>query len=448
MKKIFKMNIQKSYMILLGMITLFIIVFYYSYALFTVQEEHKEAIRIVAGSLYSKLTDKNQKTMTVMANSLSPNSKTSFTLNPKEERTIELKIENVNSRDAKFNLYYQTSSMDNVKVGYLTSSSIPEKEGFIIKQGDDKEFIIRLYNKGDKKETVTFGSDVGLANNSLLFPTDQNEIEPFQVEDGPAVSHLISKVNQESIYREETEKELYSMVMNSAKQKDWSEEERTDYRYLGTNPNNYAQIADELYRIVGIFTTKDSYGILEKRIKMVKADPIAITSYQQSSKNTFSDSIVQKKLDEYYERLPKNVQEMVAEVEWYIGDMSNSSIADLYQKERNDEQASVAYFYPVSLLSPSDYQYTYALGYNEDCFSRNENCQNSWMKSMMQENESWFLSYYSQEKDHIISLSKEGLLNYHSSVEEEKAVYPTFYLKSNIDITGLGTKENPYQFQQ
>ena len=154
MKKLFKMNMQKSYLFLVGILSIAIVGFCYSYAMFTVQKEQKEVIQIVAGTLYSKLSDDETHQVQLFrkaATVLSQTSKTVIVIAPHEEKTVTLKIENVNNRDAKFNLYYTAPSQEGLKIGYLqTGSAAPTTEGVVIPQNASQEYTVRIYNKSDK----------------------------------------------------------------------------------------------------------------------------------------------------------------------------------------------------------------------------------------------------------------------------------------------------------
>ena len=43
-----------------------------------------------------------------------------------------------------------------------------------------------------------------------------------------------------------------------------------EYRYRGTNPDNYIIFNDELYRIIGVFSVDNGTGNIENRIKIIK----------------------------------------------------------------------------------------------------------------------------------------------------------------------------------
>ena len=56
MKLLKKRRIEKSYLIVAGIISLFVVIGYFSYAMFTVNKEQKEAIRIITGTLNATLS--------------------------------------------------------------------------------------------------------------------------------------------------------------------------------------------------------------------------------------------------------------------------------------------------------------------------------------------------------------------------------------------------------
>ena len=62
----------------------------------------------------------------------------------------------------------------------------------------------------------------------------------------------------------------------------------TDMRFVGTNPNNYIRFNNELWRVVGVFDTEDENGVVKPRIKIVKINGIGSLSYD-SSESTIND---------------------------------------------------------------------------------------------------------------------------------------------------------------
>ena len=88
-------TIKHAYLLLLVVISIGICGVYFSYALFSVSVEKKGALNIVTGNLYTYLT------------SDALNSSNRITVAGSTTTTFDIVLENNNSVDAKFNLYYK-----------------------------------------------------------------------------------------------------------------------------------------------------------------------------------------------------------------------------------------------------------------------------------------------------------------------------------------------------
>jgi hypothetical protein len=83
----------------------------------------------------------------------------------------------------------------------------------------------------------------------------------------------------------------------------------TDYRYYGSNPNNYVTFNDELWRIIGVFEVEDDKGVKSYRLKLIRNDVIGNYSYDTSAStvnsgygiNEWSQSDLMKLLNPGYE---------------------------------------------------------------------------------------------------------------------------------------------------
>jgi hypothetical protein len=83
----------------------------------------------------------------------------------------------------------------------------------------------------------------------------------------------------------------------------------TDYRYYGSNPNNYVQFNDELWRIIGVFEVEDDTGTKAYRVKLIRNDFIGYYSYDTSAStvnsgygiNEWSQADLMKLLNPGYE---------------------------------------------------------------------------------------------------------------------------------------------------
>lgn len=166
-------NIKTNYLIIIVAAAILVVGGCFSYAVFTVSSESKGALNIVTGNLYPHIESSD----------LDDNK--SITLDPDTSSIITLKVVNINGIDVKANMYY-TSSLTDVDVHYLKKADTPPiRSGEILgangSSHDSKEVDIKItnYNK-EQKATVTFGSNVGLKNSNLDFPTDKREIEKFE----------------------------------------------------------------------------------------------------------------------------------------------------------------------------------------------------------------------------------------------------------------------------
>ena len=150
----------------LVLIAVFVAVFSVSYALFTTTLESRGSLNIVTGDLHSKIesTDLDNDNEIVVA--------------PDETKLIDIKLKNINSVNAKYNLYYSTDKQNpNIVIGYLDSSEVtPVNTGFVVGANTIKNVKILITNNDTENITFTFGSDVGLENATLTFPNDKESL--------------------------------------------------------------------------------------------------------------------------------------------------------------------------------------------------------------------------------------------------------------------------------
>ncbi|MBR2997491.1 MAG: InlB B-repeat-containing protein [Bacilli bacterium] len=151
-----------------------------------------------------------------------------------------------------------------------------------------------------------------------------------------------------------------------------------DFRYIGKNPNNYISFNDETWRILGVFDTEDENGITEKRIKIMRDEPIGAYSWDSTiidnsnngyGINEWSQTKLMKLLNPGYNSEPANnsifwnnssgyiyygsysnktsfsasgftaeSKQLVDDVEWNTGAISNlnQKALDFYNEERGD----------------------------------------------------------------------------------------------------------------
>ena len=161
-----------------------------SYALFTTTSEGKGALNIVTGDLKTFFESDEL------------DSDNEIVIKPNEVRTIVVNLKNVNSIDAKYNFYYSINkSGADVEVGYLqTGDEAPTTAGYTIgKSGSDldtKAIKIRILNNEEENVTITFGSSVGLVNDTLEFPSGKSVIN--KVESNIIQAYTYDDTNEET----------------------------------------------------------------------------------------------------------------------------------------------------------------------------------------------------------------------------------------------------------
>ena len=219
---------------------------------------------------------------------------------------------------------------------------------------------------------------------------------------------LMEKANSESLLyadaTDEQKKEMWTFSHEATEQVGAT----TDYRYIGSSPNNYITFNDEVWRIIGVF---------DGRIKIMKQDS--------------------------------------------LGNMSrdyNHSGASFYTFERGTmvyTNRPTNWSGYVGLAYPSDYIYTFANGVDETCFSNGGNCYtsngavptSSWMKVMYGLNTQWLISSSSGLAYIGFYVYSTGNGYSSNSVFDSGGVRPTVYLSSGIKLEGKGTSSNHYQIQ-
>ena len=105
-----------------------------------------------------------------------------------------------------------------------------------------------------------------------------------------AVDTLLAKVNPEDLdynsATDEQKKEMWTFTHPETEQT----EALTDYRYIGSDPNNYVTFNDETWRIIGVFTVDDGTGNVEERLKLIRNESIGSYSWDNKDTSTGAES--------------------------------------------------------------------------------------------------------------------------------------------------------------
>lgn len=280
-------------------------------------------------------------------------------------------------------------------------------------------------------------------------------------------------------------------------------------RYVGPNPCNYVSFNNELWRIIGIMNNvDDGTGKKETRFKLIRNEILGYYSYDTretgSGVNDWTTSKLMIELNgdyldttlsenqnwyngqynqqtgvyDYTKGLKQEAQNFISNAVWYLGARGDAS---------SDPPTNAYYFYeaergtatPVSgrettwtgkvaLIYPSDFAFATSGGTNltrSECINANISYGSSswyssynscppkdWLKIIAGNSYYWLLNpdvrkTYIQSVA-IINDSYQGYINNYNGTYYpyyNKAVFPTLYLKSNIEISGgNGSINSPY----
>ncbi len=277
---------------------------------------------------------------------------------------------------------------------------------------------------------------------------------------------------------------------------------QTEWRYAGTNPNNYIKFNDEDWRIIGLVNVMiDEDNTIEQRVKIVRNESIGSFAWDKDDNNDWTKSSLMEMLNGIYynsesgecwntsdktesvcnfdgsekiKGLNSLSHDMIDEdISWNTGYgmRVNSYVNDLYEKERgsnsyngqaivwNKENSNFAIFHGVGLIYPSDYGYTTDGGEEgrDACLSKilfniqsndtySLECYNSsWIKP----NSKYIWTITSRNDGNIYAYGIDPNLSIYTSNGTYHALqtYPSLYLKQSIKIVDNGqdgSQEKPY----
>ena len=276
-------------------------------------------------------------------------------------------------------------------------------------------------------------------------------------------------------------------------------EATTDYRYIGSSPNNYITFNDEVWRIIGVF---------DGRIKIIRNDTLGnmLWDYKQSGvgssttkygSNDWTDSQLMYMLNptsytlktgysltnsKIYDGSSNIIYQLgckpasiasgatsysctsntwslnsmalsqISEATYYLGGLSSASgksAETYYAFERGTTVYSgrpTSWSGLVGLMYPSDYAYTFANGVDDKCYTDTYNCKSgtpssSWLyKSGITQ---WTVSPLSSSA-YVFCVFSAGSVDI-SLAYFSYRVRPVVYLKSDIKLQGGGTSDDPYE---
>lgn len=148
---------KNTYLTALIIFSLFILISYFSYAMFTVYEERQRVLSMQAGSLSSNVSSEDFNEGT-----------TDVPVSANSTKIIDIAINNNSITKAKIDL--NCIKTDDVSVSYLNgfNETLPNNEGdFILESGESKKVTVALINTSAEERNVSFSTDIGLSSATL-----------------------------------------------------------------------------------------------------------------------------------------------------------------------------------------------------------------------------------------------------------------------------------------
>ena len=226
-----------------------------------------------------------------------------------------------------------------------------------------------------------------------------------------------------------------------------------EYRYIGSDPDNYIQFNNELWRIIGIFNGQ---------LKIIRNESLGKMVWDSNDINDWSKASLQVYLNnDYYGTIdPENQSKIDGDYIWKLGgsNSSNDVTAQMfYERERGTTVYSgnpTEWAGSIALMYPSDYGFStsggsttnrssclatvlYGWSDAEDCYT------NSWLydSSTMQ----WTLTHVASYSESVFGVYYSGYVLSSMIAYDSNAVRPTLYLLSDVEIaSGTGTSSDPY----
>ena len=221
------------------------------------------------------------------------------------------------------------------------------------------------------------------------------------------------------------------------------------YRYAGANPNNYVcfgatgadcQDEDNQYRIIGVFNNQ---------VKLIKATSYGDYAWNPSMVNEWNENtkpdIYATLNTTYYNTIPVEWQNLIAESTWQVGGMnfSNTNTAkQYYDVEVGTGQSGYEETMKIGVMCVLDYGYganpeKWTTTLTEDNFGTDNwiyFSSNEW--TISQHNPLFTFSIDSSYGGRVIIIQNIRLF----------AVRPSFYLNSTVTyISGSGTQSDPFR---
>ena len=428
-----------------------------------------------------------------------------ITVDSGETRYYDIVLGNPNNAKISYSVYYEmispSTKPDDYKIEY-TSKSTGNSTGIVGNNGNITLNIV-VTNTSSSAVTVKLGTVTGYVKGGELTLNSGQAVIPRQPVDAV---ELITNLNDNTtgdsgsgVY-----KVTHSAITASSSATGSEIPVVTDYRYYGSNPNNYICLDMEgqstcpdkhLYRIIGSI-----YEELEdaNRLKVIKATPLtdgttSAFSWDYTSSGSYNNiwatptngnysnsltngSQLMKLLnsgawwngtsDSYYNgsatpvtvnftnyKLSDRAKGYIGTSRYYLGGYNTGNVTTLamygYERGTNriDNNRPLYWDGYVGLMYPSDYGYAAgkSCGNGTNLYNYDVSCKsNDWLYNSS--NRQWLMSPASYNSDGVWYVTSSGDVNYDINARRSALVVPVFYLTSSTYITdGDGSISNPYK---
>ncbi len=365
-------------------------------------------------------------------------------------------VKNTGTITAYYTVYIEEDSgntLDNKYVKYRLISDDGFDTGIVNLTGGGPDYVIRTEEALAVDKTVNYTLYMWLDEAT---PNEmQGTIYKSRVRvDGRSnptpklsgVDTLLAKANSSSItnYSNGNTGEMYTFTHDATSQQSgWTEEELTDYRYIGANPNNYATFSGSMWRIVGVFTAENDTGQKNQYIKLVKQDSIGTNTFGAS---TWGNTSLSTYLNSTYLNTLSD-KSLISTAKWYISALTSltGNGDSFYEMERSQPYTWTG---QVGLLYPSDMLYTYGKGVSDDCYLIDtgycNNPSSSWLYSIYTYH--FFINTDYGNNSNGTMFSHYGVVTSVAKTSNYET-RPAIYLNNDVSIeSGTGTSSDPYIF--
>ncbi len=337
----------------------------------------------------------------------------------------------------------QSSSMKgvlNVKVGTPTANFVEELDDGTT--GDSGSGVYAVHHDAIASSSSATGSEIPAVTDYRYYGADPSNYICLDMEGESTCpdKHLYRIIG--SIYEENAKKNLIKVIKATPLTDGTTSRFSWDYTSSGTYNNIWATVT------TGNYSNSDSSG--SQLMKLLNSG----AWWSGTSGSYYNGSTTAITVDFTNYKLSDKAKSYISKSRYYLGGCNSASIltSAMYGYERGttryDTSRPLYWDGMVGLMYPSDYGYaagnTCVTG--KILYNYTGGCMNKdWLNSSS--HIQWLMSPYSGYSDKVFHVYPSGNVNL-EEVYRGLWVRPTFYLKSDISVTGgTGTSSDPYILQ-